>query len=286
MYLENVLILMNSPDDHLIEKVIKGFSAIINGLQKENQFTMIPLIKECIENIGVTQVIVDEDHTLYKKKVATIKMLEKTEGVKNLSAVIQNSITHGSIEIRIDSAICFQYLLDFSKQDAIKSEVIKICGSLIRVVNDKFPPELKIQIFQALKLILLRVPLFAKAMAPQLQTTFLKAFNDTQATPNVRKGVVDCLINFLKIAPKVDPILKELSTMIEGDKVESNSKIEVAEILALIIRMNGKNVQPAMLTQIQTTLMNIIISKSEKYNDKTVTNCAVALSFLAAYLPD
>lgn len=32
MYLENVLILMNSPDDHLIEKVIKGFSAIINGL--------------------------------------------------------------------------------------------------------------------------------------------------------------------------------------------------------------------------------------------------------------
>lgn len=76
---------------------------------------MIPLIKECIENIGVTQVIVDEDHTLYKKKVATIKMLEKTEGVKNLSAVIQNSITHGSIEIRIDSAICFQYLLDFSK---------------------------------------------------------------------------------------------------------------------------------------------------------------------------
>lgn len=54
--------------------------------------------------------------------------------------------------------------------------------------------------------------------------------------------MVDCLINFLKIAPKVDPILKELSTMIEGDKVESNSKIEVAEILALIIRMNGKNV--------------------------------------------
>jgi hypothetical protein len=47
------------------------------------------------------------ERTLYKKKVQTIKMLEKAEGVKNLSAVIQNSITHGSIEIRIDSAICF-----------------------------------------------------------------------------------------------------------------------------------------------------------------------------------
>ena len=128
-----------------------------------------------------------------------------------MSAVIQNSITHGSIDVRIDSAICFQYLLDFSKPEAIKTEVIKICGALIRVVNDKFPPQLKLQIFLALKMILLRASLFAKAMAPQLQTTFLKAFNDTQATPLVRKAVVDCLVHFLKIAPKVDPILKELS---------------------------------------------------------------------------
>ena len=95
-------------------------------------------------------------------------MLEKIEGVKNLSAVIQNSITHGSIDIRIDSAICFQYLIDFSKQEAIKGEVIKICGALIRVVNDKFPPTFKLQIFQALKLILIRVTPFAKAIAPQL----------------------------------------------------------------------------------------------------------------------
>jgi hypothetical protein len=121
-------------------------------------------------------------------------------------------------------------------------EVIKICGALIRVVNDKFPPTLKIQIFHALKLILLRVSLFAKAMAPQLQTTFLKAFNDNQATAIVRKEVVDCLLHFLKIAPKVDPILKELSVMLEGDKLENFSKIEVAEILSLIIRSNGKTV--------------------------------------------
>ena len=83
----------------------------------------------------------------------------------------------------------------------------------------------------------------AKAMAPQLQTTFLKAFNDTQATSLVRKVVVDCLIHFLKIAPKVDPILKELTIMIEGDKLEDNAKIEVSEILAIIIRSNGKTVQ-------------------------------------------
>ena len=73
---------------------------------------------------------------------------------------------HGSIEIRIDSAICFKYLIEFSKAEAIKSDIIKICGALIRVVNDKFPPDLKIQIFFALKLILLKASTAVKAMVP------------------------------------------------------------------------------------------------------------------------
>lgn len=93
-------------------------------------------------------------------------MLEKADGVKTLSSVIQNSITHGSIETRIDSAILFQYLIDFSKLEAVKTELIKLCGALIRVVNDKFPPELKVQIFLALKLILMKATLFVKPMAP------------------------------------------------------------------------------------------------------------------------
>lgn len=51
---------------------------------------------------------------------------------------------HGSIDVRIDSAVCFKYIIEFSKLEAIKLDIIKICGALIRVVNDKFPPELKI----------------------------------------------------------------------------------------------------------------------------------------------
>ena len=82
MYLENVLTLMNDPSEGLVDKVIKAFTAIVGGLQKESQFALVPLIKHCIEDVGVTQVQVGDHHTLYKKKVATIRMLEKAEGVK------------------------------------------------------------------------------------------------------------------------------------------------------------------------------------------------------------
>jgi hypothetical protein len=50
---------------------------------------------------------------------------------------------HGSVNVRIDAAFTFKYMLDFAPADVIKKEIIKICGALIRVVNDKFPQELK-----------------------------------------------------------------------------------------------------------------------------------------------
>ena len=53
------------------------------------------MIKNIIEEIAVQKLgfkNVDDENPevppLYKKKIATIKMLEKAEGVKNLSAII------------------------------------------------------------------------------------------------------------------------------------------------------------------------------------------------------
>lgn len=95
-------------------------------------------------------------------------MLETKEGAKTLAGVIQNSILHGQLNIRIDSAYCFKYLIEFAAPMAIKTEVIKICGALIRVVTDKFPPELKMQIFLALRLMLTKIAANVKAMVAQL----------------------------------------------------------------------------------------------------------------------
>jgi hypothetical protein len=60
---------------------------------------------------------------------------------------------HGSVQTRIDAAFTLKYVLEFSDSLSIKKEIIKICGALIRVVNDKFPQELKVQIFLGLRII-------------------------------------------------------------------------------------------------------------------------------------
>ena len=189
----------------------------------------MPLIRDAIECIAVAPV---EEHLegahVYQRKVKAIRMLETKEGVKTLAGVIQNAIMHGSLRVRVDSAYCFKYLVDFASPAAIKTEVIKICGALIRVVNDKFAPDLKLQIFLSLRIMLVKAAAMVRAMVAQLQTTFLKAFGDPQSNESVRQVVVGNLLLLIEMTPKADPIVKELTSQLDGDKIDGEQKAAVS----------------------------------------------------------
>jgi len=92
----------------------------------------------------------------------------------------------------------------------------------------------------ALKLIQIKGSTSVKAMFAQLQTTFLKALGDPQSELIVRRAVIDNIELLINTAPKVDPIVKELTALIESDKINGEQKIEVSEALALVIRGKGK----------------------------------------------
>ena len=149
-FLETALQYMNYPKKDLVEQVILCMNAIFEKLPKEQQFALVPLIKEMIERAGVDFVGTGSkdlgcplEH-MYRKKFESLEILKDENGVKSLVNVVQSAIMHGSVEVRKDSAFCFKYILDFSPAATIKKEIIKICGALIRVVNDKFPQELKL----------------------------------------------------------------------------------------------------------------------------------------------
>ena len=192
---------------------------------------------------------------------------------------------HGSVQIRTDAAFTLKYVLDFSEPTAIKKEIIKICGALIRVVNDKFPSELKMQIFLALKLIQQKYADSTKAMAAQLQTTFLKALGDSSMNEHVLRVILENLILLVKGLTRVDPIIKQLISLLDGNKIEGRQKQLAAEALALIIRAKGKAITSAMQETLAASLTEILQNApSMTGNDDIITaNCAVAMAFLSAY---
>lgn len=99
---------MNSPVKGLVEKVVSCISAIFAKLPKENQFALVPLIRDAIEVTAIAELDLsskerhynyparaqganDDEHlgeTIYRRKVQSIKMLETKEGVKCLVGVI------------------------------------------------------------------------------------------------------------------------------------------------------------------------------------------------------
>jgi len=74
----------------------------------------------------------------------------------------------------------------------------------------------------------------------------LKAFGDAQSSLQVRKMVIECLLLLVKDTPRVDPIVKELVSLLDSEKIDGEQKMEVSEMLALIIRTKGKSIQQAM----------------------------------------
>ena len=80
-----------------------------------------------------------------------------------------------------------------------------------------------------------------RAMVAQLQTTFLRAIADPQANEDVRNVIVENLLILIKMVPKADPIVKELISQLDGDKIDGEQKMQVSLVLALILREKGKN---------------------------------------------
>jgi len=122
-------------------------------------------------------------------------------------------------------------------------------------------------------------------MVAQLQTTFLRAFGDAQSNESVRQIVVENLLLLINLTPKAEPIVKDLTTQLEGDKIDGEQKIQVSEALCLILREKGKAIQETVSKQVYQVLSNIVDERQSKatLNDKVITNAAIGLGFLSAY---
>jgi hypothetical protein len=83
-------------------------------------------------------------------------------------------------------------------------------------------------------------------MAAQLQTTFLKALGDNQTNTHTQQVVIENMLLLVKGLPRVDPVVKELIALVDGQKIDGEQKEQVAECLALVIKVKGKAITSAM----------------------------------------
>ncbi len=68
--------------------MVSCITSIFDKLPKENQWALVPLIREAIEEVAVEKVDDYLGENSFRRKVNSIKMLEIPEGVKTLATVI------------------------------------------------------------------------------------------------------------------------------------------------------------------------------------------------------
>ena len=96
------------------------------------------------------------------------------KGINCIVPIFKEGILSGSPDMKEQSAICLQEVIELTEPSALKPSVIGLAGPLIRVLGDRFGPQVKCPLLSTLELLLSRAGIALKAFLPQLQTTFLK----------------------------------------------------------------------------------------------------------------
>ena len=115
-------------------------------------------------------------------KKYTMPALSLPKSVAPFVPLYQHALMHGSSEERESGAEAVGELVDLADLKALKPYVIKITGPLIRIVGDRFPPEVKLAIIRTLDKLLRKAGALLRPFLPQLQTSFVKSLSSTSTS--------------------------------------------------------------------------------------------------------
>ncbi|PSN31349.1 eIF-2-alpha kinase activator GCN1, partial [Blattella germanica] len=158
-------------------------------------------------------------------------------------------------------------VIRLTSAEALQPSVVHITGPLIRILGDRFNWNVKAAVLETLALLLAKVGVMLKQFLPQLQTTFLKALNDSNR--QVRIKAASALSHLIVIHTRADPLFTELHT---GVRTADDNAIRETMLQALrgIITPAGDKMTEPLRKSVYITLTGML------GHPEDVTRAAVA----------
>ncbi|KAH3713739.1 hypothetical protein DPMN_073541 [Dreissena polymorpha] len=182
------------------------------------------------------------------------------KGTMSLFTIIRTGILYGSPEIKELSSLTLGELINKASDDALKPLVVKMAGSLIRIVMDRYAPNVKTAVIETLTLLLSKVGVMLKPFLSQLQTTLLKNLNDPNCS--VRLKAAAALGTLIGIHTRVDPLFEELHKRIKGAQ-EISVMNTTLQALRFCLVGAGVNMSAANKKLVLPTLVELLDSQEE-----------------------
>uniref|UniRef100_A0A8C5HZY1 TOG domain-containing protein n=1 Tax=Gouania willdenowi TaxID=441366 RepID=A0A8C5HZY1_GOUWI len=177
------------------------------------------------------------------------------KGVTCILPVLREGVLTGSPEQKEEAAKALGAVIKLTSAEALRPSVINITGPLIRILGDRFTSTVKTALLETLTLLLAKVGIALKPFLPQLQTTFLKALQDSSRA--VRLRAAEALGQLVSIHTKVDPLFTEQLAAIRNAE-DSGVRWTMLQALRFVIQGAGSKVDPAIRKTITTTLLGML----------------------------
>uniref|UniRef100_A0A4W5R6Q8 GCN1 activator of EIF2AK4 n=1 Tax=Hucho hucho TaxID=62062 RepID=A0A4W5R6Q8_9TELE len=201
------------------------------------------------------------------------------KGVTCILPVLREGVLTGSSEQKEEAAKALGGVIKLTSPEALRPSVVNITGPLIRILGDRFAWSVKTALLETLTLLLAKVGIALKPFLPQLQTTFLKALQDSSRA--VRLKAAEALGQLVSIHSKVDPLFTEQLSAIHNAE-DSGVRYTMLQALRFVIQGAGSKVDPAIRKNITTTLLSMLGHDE----DATRMSSAGCLGELCAFLSE
>uniref|UniRef100_A0A3Q3WWH8 TOG domain-containing protein n=1 Tax=Mola mola TaxID=94237 RepID=A0A3Q3WWH8_MOLML len=177
------------------------------------------------------------------------------KGVTCILPVLREGVLTGSPEQKEEAAKALGGVIKLTSPEALRPSVVNITGPLIRILGDRFAWTVKTALLETLTLLLAKVGIALKPFLPQLQTTFLKALQDSSR--GVRLRAAEALGQLVSIHTKVDPLFTEQLSAIRNAE-DSGVRETMLQALRFVIQGAGSKVDPIIRKNITTTLLGML----------------------------
>uniref|UniRef100_K3WKL7 TOG domain-containing protein n=1 Tax=Globisporangium ultimum (strain ATCC 200006 / CBS 805.95 / DAOM BR144) TaxID=431595 RepID=K3WKL7_GLOUD len=273
LYLKQIVVHLNDTEGDVVQAASDAFKGMNATLRPEQLGDHIDFIRQSINTL-----VSDARHR--KGGVGStgeylLPGLCIAKGLEPFLPSYQHALMNGTPELRQSAATGLGELVLLSSATALRPYLIKLTGPLIRIAGDRFPGHVKAAILQTLEILLTKGGVALKPFLPQLQTTFVKALNDTAS--EVRTRGATALSKLVALSPRVDPLIAELTEKLRT----TTAGIREANLIAVssIVETVGDKISAPVKSGLQDALLELLDSQEDTLRErasKCVANVVVA----------
>jgi len=266
--MQRIIQLMNDVDADVCKEAWTALESLVKHLDPAEQLMHLSSLRQSIKFVK------DE---VRNGLIPGFCILKK--GITPILPIFREGILNGSQDMKEHAATGLGEVIQLTSAEALKPSVVHITGPLIRILGDRFNASVKVAILDTLGLLLLKVGIMLKPFLPQLQTTFIKAINDS--TQSVRQKAAWALGLLTVLHTRVDSLFTELR-----NGLKNNDDNAIRETILQALRRITLNAGKKMSEAVRKGLLETLLQMISADEDGIRINAGAALGAMCQVLTD